>query len=163
MDADTSRPEPGPDAGPEPAPIPGDAPVDIQRVIPIVVGATLESETHDRPIARRLALTINRALGFEGEDGAALVCTDLWYLNDAALRARPTVSVGRPDRNALSAYLGDKTPSAFVVDDVLMVQADPEMSEAVVCCWGVDARATGWAVDVFVERYLDAFIGAAGR
>jgi hypothetical protein len=153
MDADANS-HGGAEVGAEPT-------IDADRVIPVVVGATLESERFDRPIAARLATTLNRALG--DEEAPALVCTDLWYLNDDRLRARPTVSVGRPDRNALSAYLGDKTPSAFVIDDVLMVQADPEMSEAVVCCWGVDARATAWAVDAFVEKYLDAFIGAALR
>jgi len=147
----------------KPIDLPGDPPVDVDRVIPIVVGASLEGEAHDRPIGQRLAVLINTTLGFDSGPGPALVCTDLWYLNDEALRARPTVSVGRPDRNALSAYLGDKAPSAFVVDDVLMVQADPEMTEAVVCCWGVDARATSWAVDAFIERYLDAFIQAAVR
>ena len=151
MDAETNSHEPS------------DPLVDADRVIPIVVGASLESEAHDRPIARRLSGLINRALGSESGGGPALVCTDLWYLNDESLRARPTISVGRPDRNALSTYLGDKAPSAFVIDDVLMVQADPEMTEAVVCCWGVDARATGWAVDAFAEKYLDAFIEAAVR
>lgn len=156
MDADANTPHP-----PQPA---HGALVELDRVIPIVVGASLESEAHDRPIAQRLAGVINRMVGADdGAIGPALVCTDLWYLNDDRLRARPTVSVGRPDRNALSAYLGDKTPSAYVVDDVLMVQADPEMSEAVVCCWGVDERATAWSVDAFIEKYLDAFIAAALR
>mgnify|MGYP000069802654 CR=1 FL=1 len=155
MDADASSPSP--------TDTPADPVIDTERVIPVVVGATLEGEAHDRPVAQRLAGLINRTLGHDGAHGPALVCTDLWYLNDESLRARPTISVGRPDRNALSAYLGDKAPSAFVVDDVLMVQADPEMTEAVVCCWGVDARATGWAVDAFVEKYLDAFIEAAVR
>lgn len=158
MDADAHSPN-TPESASDPI-------VDTDRVIPIVVGATLEGEAFDRPVAQRLAGVINRAMGEDIDQssaGPALVCTDLWYLNDDQLRARPTVSVGRPDRNALSAYLGDKTPSAFVVDDVLMVQADPEMSEAVVCCWGVDARATGWAVDAFIEKYLDAFVAAALR
>ncbi len=131
-----------------------------ERAALVVVGSSLEAETYDRPVAAALASTIDRELGRRdaGEGFRAAVCTDLWYLNQEALRTRPTISVGRPERNALSAYLGDKTPSAYVVDDVLIVQADPEMSEPVVCCWGVDAAATAWAVDAFVERYLDAFM-----
>lgn len=142
----------------------GDAPVRADRAAPIVVGASLSAEVHDRPVGERLARALESALVRRGVATEApagitpIVCTDLWYLNDDALRARPTISVGRPERNALSAYLGDKTPSAFVVDDVLIVQADPEMREAVACCWGVDADATRWAADAFIDRYLDAFV-----
>ncbi len=139
--------------------------IDEPRIAPeraalIVVGSSLEAEVYDRPVADALATTISRRLAERGtcERARPVVCTDLWYLNQDELRARPTVSVGRPERNALSAYLGDKTPSAYVVDDVLIVQADPEMGEPVVCCWGVDAEATAWAVDAFVERYLGAFL-----
>jgi len=139
-----------------------EARVPPERAAPIVVGSSLDAEVYDRPVGERLARTIGRRLieRGAGELIRPVVCTDLWYLNHDELRARPTVSIGRPERNALSAYLGDRTPSAYVVDDVLIVQADPEMSEPVVCCWGVDAAATGWAVDAFVERYLEAFIGA---
>ena len=92
-----------------------------------------------------------------------LVCTDVWYLNNDPLRSRPTVSIGGPGVNALSAYLGDKLPSAFAVEDVLLVQADPEFTDAIACCWGRDTRATAAAVDAFTERYLDAFMDAATR
>jgi hypothetical protein len=65
--------------------------------------------------------------------------------------------------NALSAYLADKLPSAFTVENVLMVQADLDFTEVVACCWGRDAAGTAAAVEAFAERYLDAFMEAATR
>ena len=55
MDAEKHTPG-GAEVGADPS-------VDADRVIPVVVGATLESERFDRPIAERLASTLNRALG----------------------------------------------------------------------------------------------------
>jgi len=45
-----------------------------------------------------------------------LVCSDVWYLNNDPLRSRPTISIGGPGVNALSAYLADKLPSAFAIE-----------------------------------------------
>jgi len=73
------------------------------------------------------------------------------------------VSIGAPGVNALSAYLGDKLPSAFVVDDHFMVQMDLDLNDLVACCWGVSTVATAHAVEAFIERYLDAFMDAAAR
>ena len=50
-----------------------------------------------------------------------MVVSDVWYLNDPSLRNCPAISVGAPGVNALSAYLGDKLPSAFVIDASLNV------------------------------------------
>jgi len=91
------------------------------------------------------------------------VCSDLWYLNNEALRSRPTVSVGGPDVNALTAYLADKLPSVLAVEDEYLVQMDPELVDVAACCWGAEAGATLAAVDGFAERYLDEFLDAAER
>lgn len=138
------------------------------NLVLIVVGAHPRAEMHDRPVAYGLRQRILEGLsrrGVEGEEGSLtpLVVSDVWYLNDASLRHRPAVSVGAPGVNALSAYLGDKLPSAFVVDDTLMVQMDLELAEVMACCWGVDAAATGAAVQAFCDRYLDGFLEAALR
>ncbi len=98
-----------------------------------------------------------------GHPCTVVVCTDVWYLNDASLRVWPTISVGGPGVNALSAYLADKLPGVLVVDDVLMIQMDPELSEATAAVWGVDHRATVSAAEAFAERYLDGFMSAATR
>lgn len=142
--------------------------MDIQtdRLILIVTGAHLMAEAVDRPVAYGLRSQIAGWLGKRGEPESAesprvLVCSDVWYLNNDPLRSRPTISIGGPGVNALSAYLGDKLPSAFTIENVLMVQADLDFVEVLACCWGVDAASTAAAVEAFVERYLDGFMEAA--
>lgn len=133
----------------------------------IVVGAHLTAEAHDRPIAIGLRDAIAGdlvRLRHADPDLPTLrpiVCTDVWYLNNDELRARPTVSIGGPAHNALSAYLADRLPSAFAVDDLLLVQMDPEFPELLVSCWGVNPEATAQAVDAFRARFLGSFLRAA--
>jgi hypothetical protein len=90
-----------------------------------------------------------------------MVCTDVWYLNDQDLRECPVVSVGGPGVNALSAALGGRIPSALVIDDVLVVQADTEFEELRACCWGMGTRQTAGAAEIFADKYLDGFMRAA--
>lgn len=137
-------------------------PTDSDRLILIVTGAHLRAETGDRPLAYRLRDRMLRWLGRgDDQDAPVVVCSDLWYLNRDELRECPTVSIGGPGVNALSAYLGDKLPSAFAVEGVLVVQLDPEFDDRLACCWGVDHGATASAVEAFAERYLDDFMTAA--
>jgi hypothetical protein len=142
--------------------------MDIQtdRLILIVTGAHLKAEATDRPVAYNLRRQIAEWLAAHGEPEEperprVLVCSDVWYLNNDPLRSRPTISVGGPGVNALSAYLADKLPSAFTIQDVLMVQADLDFVEVIACCWGVDAASTAAAVEAFAERYLPGFMEAA--
>lgn len=153
---------------PKPQPL-APASIDVDTLLLIVVGAHPRAELHDRATAYRLRERVQKALDAQDTDGhhqlnlTPLVVTDVWYLNDAALRSCPTISVGGPGVNALSAYLGDKLPSAFVVDDVLMVQLDVSLEETIACCWGIDSDSTRSAVDAFCERYLESFVEAAVR
>jgi hypothetical protein len=135
----------------------------------IVTGAHLSAEVFDRPIAYRLRERILTLLGGSNNslpvaEGAppdrVVVCSDLWYLNRDQLRELPTVSVGGPTVNALTAYLGDKLPSAFAVDGLFLVQADWTNQTPVACCWGIHAEATATAVETFADRYLEEWIGA---
>lgn len=145
--------------------------VDLDRLILIVTGAHLRAEVGDRPLAYRLRERIvgwlDERLDADGDDPRRLsrvvVCSDVWYLNNDELRRCPAISIGGPGVNALSAYLGDKLPSAFVIDDVLVVQLDPGFDELLACVWGVNHAATVTAVDAFAERYLGAFLEAATR
>ncbi|HVU64505.1 MAG TPA: hypothetical protein VHC70_11055 [Phycisphaerales bacterium] len=141
--------------------------IDSDSLLLIVVGAHPRAEMTDRPIAYRLRERMASWLLDKFPEGdpplTPMVLTDLWYLNDAALRRSPSVSIGSPGVNAFSAYLGDKLPSAFVVDDRLMVQMDLDFSELVACCWGVDTETTGHAVDAFTDRYLEDFLEAATK
>lgn len=148
------------------------SPIDIDTALLIVVGAHPRAEYFDRPLAYRLADRVrgwlNERFPDELADGScgpleSLVCTDVWYLNDRAMRGRPVISIGGPGVNALTAALADKLPSVFVIDDVMMVQMDPECADLSVCCWGVGPTETAGALDVFCERYLEEFVRASLR
>ena len=137
----------------------------------IVVGAHPQSEWLLRPVAyhlrKAMADWLDRRWGPRPDDGPhpcmPLVCTDVWYLNDDALRARPTISIGGPEVNALSAYLLARVPVVFSINDRLAVHLDIRFQDLSACCWGVDAESAAAAVDAFAQRYLAGFMDAATR
>jgi hypothetical protein len=137
--------------------------VDPRQLMMIVVGAHLEAELADRPLGYRLQNDVVRwqQQTPEADPLAPIVCTDLWYLNARDLMLRPTISVGRPEHNAVSAYFANRLPTALVIDGSLQVQLDPEFVTLQACVWGVDEPATRSGVDLFVERYLEAFLRSA--
>jgi hypothetical protein len=142
--------------------------IQTDRLILIVTGAHLLAEASDRPIAYGLRRQMAEWLAEHGhredpENPRLVVCSDVWYLNNDPLRSRPTISIGGPGVNALSAYLADKLPSAFSVENVMLVQADLDFVEVVALCWGMDAAATAGAVEAFAQRYLDGFMEAATK
>lgn len=146
----------------------GSQSLDTDQLLLIVVGAHPRAEQHDRAVGYRLRQTIlDRLLAYSGQSDPEmlpfqpLVMSDVWYLNDPSLRSCPTISIGAPGVNALSAYLGDKLPSVFVIDDVLMVQLDLDLADLIACCWGSSPESTLAASDAFTERYLDEFLHAA--
>jgi hypothetical protein len=138
--------------------------IDRARVLPIVVGAHLDAERTDRATAYRLRTAMIETLGTLGAgEWEPVVLTDLWHLHSDWLGKRPTVSVGAPVLNALSASLADRIESVFVIDGRLMVQMDLDSSPAVACCWGVGPAETAEAAAVFAERHMGAFVRAALR
>jgi len=140
--------------------------IDPDRLVLIVTGSSLRAEAEDRPLAYalrdRLLMERDKQTGRAGDDPPfdALICSDIWRLNTDSLRGCPTISVGGPDVNALTAYLTDKIDSAYVVEDALMVQVDLDFADLRACCWGVDRARTAKAVDSFAEKYLDAYVKA---
>lgn len=134
-----------------------DKPVDLSLVVPVVVGAHIEAELGDRATAQWLADQLTDDLCQRCPGLRAVVCTDLWYLNDDRLRSRPAVSVGEPELNAYTAFLADKLPDVYSVKDVLIVQLDLHAIDLVAACWGRDAIATRQAAQVFAERYMGGF------
>ncbi|HYE62569.1 MAG TPA: hypothetical protein VD997_11295 [Phycisphaerales bacterium] len=129
------------------------------KQILIVTGAHLSAELYDRPIAYRLRERVLHAIQESDGPEQVLVCSDLWYLNRDPLRELPTVSIGGPAVNALTAYLADKLPSVFAIDGQLVVQGDWDKAP-LACCWGIDAERTAAAADLFAEKYLEAWLGA---
>jgi hypothetical protein len=132
----------------------------------IVTGAHLAAEVAHRPLAYWLRQRVVEHEAGLGTAAAArppevIVCSDLWYLNQDGLRALPTVSIGEPDVNALSAYLASRLPSVLAVEGAWVVLMDAGDQVPQACCWGRDAEATHAAVQAFTERHLPAFLGEA--
>lgn len=143
--------------------------VDIDRLIWIVTGVQLNAELGDRPLAYRVEREIkSRLQNLLGEtpEGelpplAPAVISDVYYLNSEPARNRPTISIGGPGVNALSAELVNSLPTAVAIENTLVVQMDVEMSDTRVAVWGMDHLETVRAVDLFIGRgYLDTFIKA---
>jgi hypothetical protein len=130
----------------------------------IVVGAHLRAEVGDRPLAYRLAEHIHQWLrrqrGQLNVPLAPVVCSDIWYMNQEALQKQPTISVGGPGVNALSAFFSQKLKSGFVRENEILIQLDPEFVDLRVCVWGMDHQLTVQAVDLFMEKYLDGYLRA---
>ncbi len=136
---------------------------DPDAILLIVVGSCLRAELSDRMLGYRLR---ERILGWQDEipcDPPLLpvVCTDLWYLNADELRDRPILTIGDPETNAATAYLAGKLPTAFIIDETLRVQLDPDFVDLRGCIWGINPTTTISAVDLFLERYLDGYLRSA--
>lgn len=101
----------------------------------------------------------------DGDEAAfdVLVVSDVWYLNNEELQALPVVSIGGPGVNALTANLGDQIPSAFVIENDLIVQVDLDFHDLRAVCWGMDHAATARSVDAFVDRYLESYLDEVTR
>ncbi|MCH7799407.1 MAG: hypothetical protein IID28_13335 [Planctomycetes bacterium] len=133
------------------------------RLLLIVVGAHLQAEQEHRPLGYRLRESIVRWQAGHPQVTPLrpVLCTDLWYLNAEDLMQRPTIAVGAPGLNAVSAFFANRLPTALVIDQSLQVQLDPEFVTLRACVWGVDERATASGIDLFETRYLDGFLRSA--
>lgn len=137
--------------------------IDPRSLLAIVVGAHLRAEAADRPLAERLRSRIEGWIAEATCDQPLrpLICCDLWYLNDAVLQAQPTIAIGHPEVNAVSALFANRLPTAYVVEAQHEVLMDAELIDLQACLWGVQSSATAAAVETFTERYLDGFLRAA--
>jgi hypothetical protein len=131
---------------------------DLEHVIFVVAGASLKGEAMDRPLAYRLAAEIDKKLG-EDSPWKSLVISDVLYMNDERLAAQPTISVGGPGVNHLSALLFRELPSVLAIDNVLIIQMDIELNDLRCCLWGMNHEQTVEALDLLFKRgYLDRFL-----
>lgn len=127
----------------------------------IVTGSCLKAEEQDRPLAYRLSEQIQNALGKQGQTARTIVMGDLWYLNAETLQKLPTISIGAPQVNAVSANLIDRIPNALAIDHTLTIQMDMGLKDLRASIWGTNHEFTKNAIDIFVQRrYMDHFIGA---
>ncbi|MGP1310535.1 MAG: hypothetical protein ACTS27_10095 [Phycisphaerales bacterium] len=131
----------------------------------IVTGITLDAERAARPLAYAVREHVAAWLDLEADGGAPsfepIVCTDIHWLNTADAREFPTIAIGGPAQNALTAYLADKLPSVFAMDGRVLVQMDLDGVDLLSACWGVDDATTAAAVERFLEAYLDRFMESA--
>lgn len=130
----------------------------------VVVGAHLRAEVGDRPLAYKIVDAIDDWITEHSEalalDIHPIVCSDIWYINHRELQQRPTISVGGPGVNALSAYFSQKLEAAFVRDEQMMIQLDPECVDLRCSVWGMDHEFTVQAVELFIGEYLDRLMRA---
>ena len=141
--------------------------VDTERLIAIVTGIQLKAELGDRPLAYRveqevrdhLAAALPKSGPGELPRLAPAVVTDVFYLNNDEIQTRPTIAIGGPGMNALSATLVDELPTALAIENTLVIQMDLEMNDTRCAVWGMNHLDTVRAVETFIAKgYLDAFL-----
>jgi len=135
-----------------------------EPAVMIVVGASLRAESADRPLAYRLQRRVRRWLTRHeqtlGVSIEPIVCTDVWYLNSEELQQCPTISVGGPAVNALSAYFAQDLEDEPDEDTHVLIQIDPEFTDLRAAIWGWDHDLTSKGLDVFCRKYLNDFLQA---
>ena len=141
--------------------------IDPERLIWIVTGVQLKAELGDRPLAYRIEQEIRSRLATllpSAEPGepprlAPVVVSDVYYLNNDEAQKAPTISIGGPGMNALSASLVEQLPTPVAIENTLVVQMDLEMNDHRCAVWGMNHLDTVRAVDTFIAKgYLDTFI-----
>jgi len=136
------------------------AEIELDKAMLLVTGAHLSGEVYDRPLAYQLQQQILEVVDEGPSDVEAIVCCDVWYLNNEQLHGRPTISIGGPGVNALSAYLYQRLENVLTIEDRLVIQLDAEFRDLRVAVWGMDAYHTAEALRLFREKYLSPFLEA---
>ncbi len=124
----------------------------------------MRAEVADRPLAYQLsdhieqwrlrhASTMNVELG-------SLVISDIWFLNNTALHQQPTISIGGPTVNALTAAWQSSLPFVLLREDELAIQLDPHYVELRGSIWGMNHSLTADALSLFKNTYCDRFLRA---
>jgi hypothetical protein len=146
------------------------AEIDTDRLLWIVTGVQLHAELGDRPLAYRVQEEVKKLLhallGETPEGGpprlAPAVISDVFYINNEALHARPASSIGGPGVNGLSALLVTELPTAASIEETLVVQMDLDGQDHRCAVWGMNHLDTVRAVELFISKgYLEAFVKAA--
>jgi len=140
------------------------AKIDLENLILIVAGSSFRAEEMDRPMAYQLTDEIGKRLGPDSP-WRALVVSDVLYINDKRMAKCPTISIGGPGVNCLSALMYCELDSVLTIDNVLLIQMDVELQDLRCCLWGMDHDQTVEALNLFLKRgHLDHFLfGVTGE
>jgi hypothetical protein len=137
--------------------------VDTDETVVLVTGAALTAEERDRPLAYLLKAEIDRR-GAGHAYRRAVVVTDLWYLDNRIFHLNPTIALGGPGANAVAHDFSTVLPTVYNRDEQVFVQADFEGDLKRAALWGVNAAATGAAVEVFTTQgFLDDLLARIWR
>lgn len=138
--------------------------IDHSSTLLIVVGAHLRAEMADRPLAYELRDRIDVWQQTHRDKMnvtlQVIVCSDIWYLNNEKLQTCPTISLGGPGVNALSAYFAQNLNQDADQEQQVLIQIDPEFTDLRVCVWGTNHELTVKGVDLFTSQYLDGYLRA---
>jgi hypothetical protein len=147
--------------------------VDETNAVMIVVGSHLRAEERDRPLAYGLRTRIEHWREQHADQLdvplTPLVCTDLWYLNHADLQRRPTICLGGPGVNALAAINANQSseeegetraPEPSPDEPRVTIMIDPDFTHLRVGVWGTNTELTEKGLQLFCDRYLDAYLRA---
>jgi len=128
------------------------------QMVFVVTGASLRAEMMDRPLAYQIRQAVEERIA-DWADWRCAVISDVWYLNNDRFSHQPTISVGGPGVNALSAHLYECLPTTLAIDNVLLIQMDLSFEDTRCAVWGMDHETTVDAVEIFLKKgHLDRFL-----
>ncbi len=134
--------------------------LDVNETILIVVGAGIKPEQKDRPLAYWLQKQIDKTGGFERTPfSKSIVITDALFRSDKIIQACPTISIGGPGVNRVTAELVNELPIYISEDYRYYIQCDDKPGKNRVLIWGMDQETSSGALNVFIESgLLDDFL-----
>ncbi len=133
----------------------------IDNGILLVTGSNLRAEQIDRPLAYMLANCMLNMVEKAGGNTKVTVISDLWYLNSEPLKELPTISIGSPNINAVTAFFSRRLENVLVIDNQLSIQMDLSFQDLRAAIWGIDLKHTQESIFLFKEKgYLEKFVNA---
>lgn len=137
--------------------------VDAAETVAVVVADALDAEAPDRVVAQRVQAEIDRR-GAGHPYRRGVLMTDYAWFDTPLFHAAPTIAVGGPGVNGVSARFGQELPTVWTADDRSLIQAEYRGAAPRVTLWGMNAAATAEAAEVFMARgWLDEFLDRCWR
>jgi len=135
--------------------------IDVNQTILVVVGSEVKPEEKDRPLAYKLMNQIGQSEKYGGQPfRKCVVISDLLFENDKIIQVCPTIAIGGPGVNLVSAKFVDKLPVSVNRDNQFFIQSESDFKTNRVSIWGMDQATTNDAIDEFVNSgMLEKFLG----